>query len=67
MADNPRRTEQDNENARIARRVDQRLNAVQTQREDIDRWLSGNGGIIMLVIVVGVALLFLLSLAGVHI
>lgn len=49
------------------RREDRRYrDKVQSDREEIDQWLSGNGAWIMLAVTVGVGVLVLLSLVGVH-
>jgi len=46
---------------------DQRyIDKVQADKAEIDQWLSGNGAWIILVVTVGVGVLFLLSLVGVH-
>lgn len=50
------------------RRDDRRyLDQVQANRAEIENWLSGRGSLLILAVTVGVGVLILLSLVGVHI
>lgn len=51
---------------RLSKRLERRFDGVAAEREEIERWLTGRGGIVMLLLAASVVVVFLLIAFGLH-